>query len=76
MIPEVEDESVCALTKTYEDSKLVLLYNVSTESKTVTVSKDTYGYEKIRGYLSADGTEVTLDGDTVTLPPYSVVVLK
>ena len=76
VIPEVEDESVCALTKTYEDSKLVLLYNVSTESKTVTVSKDTYGYEKIRGYLSADGTEVTLDGDTVTLPPYSVVVLK
>lgn len=76
VIPEVEDESICALTKTYEDSKLVLLYNVSTESKTVTVSKDAYGYEKIRGYLSTDGTEVTLDGDTVTLPPYSVVVLK
>lgn len=76
IIEEVEDESICALTKTYEDSKLVLLYNVSKESKTVTISKDTYGYEQIRGYVSTDGTEVTLKGDTVTLPPYSAVVLK
>ncbi len=76
IIEEVKDESICALTKTYEDSKLVLLYNVSKESKTVTISKDTYGYEQIRGYVSTDGTEVILEGDTVTLPPYSAVVLK
>lgn len=76
IIEEVEDESICALTKSYENSKLVLLYNVSKESKTVTISKDTYGYENIRGYVSTDGTEVTLDRDTITLPPYSAVVLK
>lgn len=76
VIPEVEDDTICAITKTYEDSKLVMLYNLSMETKTVTVSKDTYGYEKIRGYVSTDGTEVTLDGDTVTLPPFSVVILK
>lgn len=76
LIPEVEDESICAITKTYKDSKLVMLYNLSAETKTVTISKDTYGYEGIRGYVSVDGTEVTLDGDTVTLPPSSVVILK
>lgn len=76
IIEEVEDEDICALTKTYEESTLVLLYNVSQEEKTVTVSKDTYGYKNIRGYVSTDGTEVVLKGDTVTLPPYSMVVLK
>lgn len=75
-ITEVTDESICAVTRTYEDSQLVLLYNISPEQKQVTVSKDTYGYEEIRGYASSDGTEVTLDGEQVTLPPYSVVILK
>lgn len=75
-ITEVTDESICAVTRTYEDSQLVLLYNISPEQKQVTVSKDTYGYEGIRGYASSDGTEVVLDGEQVTLPPYSVVILK
>lgn len=75
-ISEVTDESICAITRTYEDSKLVMLYNLSPEQKTVTVSKDTYGYEGIRGYASTDNIEVTLDGDTVTMPPYSFVILK
>ena len=76
VIPEVEDEGICAITKTYEDSQIVLLYNITTETKTVQISKDTYSYDGIRGYVSTDGTEVTLDKDTVTLPPFSSVVLK
>ena len=76
VMEEIEDQDICAITKTYEDSQLVMLYNISQETKTVTVSKDTYGYEGIRGYVSADGTEVTLDGENVTLPPYSVVILS
>ena len=76
VIPEVKDDSICAITKTYNDSKIEMLYNLSAETKTVTLSKDTYGYEGIRGYVSVDGTEVTLEGDTVTLPAFSVVILK
>ncbi|MBQ3600087.1 MAG: alpha amylase [Lachnospiraceae bacterium] len=76
VIPEVTDEAICAITKSYEDSKIAMLYNISPEAKTVTLSKDTYGYKGIRGYVSIDGTEVTLDGETVSLPPYSVVILK
>lgn len=76
IIDEVEDESICALTKTYNESKLVLLYNISKDSKTVTISKDSYGYKNIQGYLSTDGAEVTLKGEEVTLPPYSAVILK
>ena len=76
LIPEVKDEAICAITKEYKGSKLVMLYNMSTEEKKVTVSKDTYKYQGIRGYASTDGSEVTLSDDTVTLPPYSVVILK
>lgn len=75
-IPEVTDESICAITRTYEGSKLVLLYNLSPQEKTVSVSKDTYGYGGLRGYASTDGKEVSLEGDAVTMPPYSVVILK
>lgn len=75
-ITEVTDESICAITRTYEDSQLVMLYNLSEQQKKVAVSKDTYGYKGIRGYASTDNGEVTLDGDTVTLPPYSFVILK
>lgn len=76
VIPEIKDEDVCAITRTYNDSKLVMLYNLSKEEKKLTVSKDTYGYEDIRGYVCVNGGVVTLDKDTVTLPPYSVVILK
>lgn len=76
LIPEVKDEAICAITKEYKGSKLVMLYNMSTKEKKVTVSKNTYKYQGIRGYASTDGSEVTLSDDTVTLPPYSVVILK
>jgi len=75
-ISEVTDEDICAITRTYGDSQLVLLYNLSQQQKNVTVSKDTYGYGEIRGYASTDNIEVTLEGDTVTMPPYSFVILK
>lgn len=76
VIPEVTDEAICAITKTYEDSQIVMLYNLSTETKTVTLDQKQHKYQGIRGYVSADGSEVTLEGDSIMLPPYSVVVLK
>lgn len=76
IIPEVEDVDVCAITKTYQDSQIILLYNISQEEKKVTLSKQDYPYEGIRGYLTATGEEVLLEGETITLPRYSIVVLK
>lgn len=73
---DITDKDICAIVKQYNGSKISMLYNISQEEKKITVSKDIYGYEGIRGYLSTDGTEVTLDGEKVTLPPYSIVILK
>lgn len=75
-IPEITDSEICAITKTYNGSTIEVIYNFAEESKEVAISKSTYGYAGIRGYLSVNGEEVTLDGETLTMPPYSVVILK
>lgn len=73
---EIEDEDICAISKTYKKSTIYILYNFASEEKTVKVSKDTYQYEDIRGYLTTTGEAVTIDGEEITLPANSVVVLK
>ena len=76
VIPEVKDGDIGAITKTYNDSSIVILYNLSGDEKQVTINKDTYGYERIKGCLSVSEKTATLDKDTVTLPPYAIVILK
>ncbi len=80
-VEELSNESVCVLTKEYEDSKIMLVFNLSPEKKTVDLSA-----MKIEG-LNADsleiggmlltGKEATEKGNTdVVLPGYSVTILK
>ena len=76
LIDSIKDEDICAVKKTYEDSSIIILYNISEEEKTVKLSKSDYNYDNIRGYLSVDEEPVTLDGETVGLPAYSIVILK
>ncbi|HEX3075772.1 MAG TPA: alpha-amylase family glycosyl hydrolase [Lachnospiraceae bacterium] len=76
IIESVKDVDICAITRTYNDSKVILLYNISEEAKEVTLIKSELGYEGIRGYLSVNGEAVTIKDETVTLPPYSIAVLK
>jgi glycosidase len=76
VMKEITDQELCAITKTYEGSKIIMIYNFSEETKEVTVSKTTNGNEGIRGYLTVHGEEVVLEGETVTLPPYGIVILK
>ncbi len=76
MIDAIADESICAITKTYQDSQIILLYNLSSEEKQVTLSKSELAYVGIRGYLTTNGEPVTLDKETVTLPANSIAILK
>ncbi len=73
---KIEDSDICAISKTYKKSAIYILYNFASEEKKVKVSKDTYKYEDIRGYLTTTGEAVTINGEEITLPAYSVVVLK
>lgn len=72
----ISDVDICAIAKSYQDSIIYMLYNISEEEKEITVPKEIYQYEGIRGYLSATGEEVLIDKETLILPPYSIVILK
>ena len=76
ILTDVTDSEICAISKTYEGSSIVMLYNCSKEEKSVTVNKDNYNYKGIRGYLTTNGQEIILEGETLSLPGYSVVILK
>lgn len=76
LITDIADMDICALTKTFQNNKIIMIFNISEEKKELTLSKETHGYEGIRGYLSANGEEVLLNGETISLPPYSIVILK
>lgn len=76
-VEEITDLDVAAISKTYNGKTIYLIYNLSeTEKKEVALSKEKYGYTELAGYLSADSGKVTLKGDTLVLPAYSVAVLR
>ncbi|MDO5520571.1 MAG: alpha-amylase family glycosyl hydrolase [bacterium] len=75
-IDSVTDKNITAITKVYNESKLVLLYNLSKDTKQVLLNKKDLGYSGIQGYLTVNGEEVTVDGENVTLPPYAIAILK
>ena len=74
-LEEIEDLDIAAISKTYEGETIYLLYNISeTEEKQVALGG--YGELELAGYLSVDGGEVTVTDGVVTLPSYSVAVLR
>ncbi len=76
-LEEVEDQDIAAISKTYNGKTIYLLYNISeTDEKQVTMSAEQYGELDIAGYLSVDGGAVTMKDGVVTMPSYSVVVLR
>ena len=76
VIEEVEDEDIFAVTKTYNDSQVIILANTSsTEEKEVTVPSDKYSYDKIRGMLATDRKPYQAKDGKIVLPPFSIVIL-
>jgi hypothetical protein len=72
----IEDGNVCAISKTYNDETIYILFNINKEATTVKVPKDTYSYEGLVGSLAVDENEVSMEGDTVTLPGFGIAVIK
>lgn len=73
---DVGDIDVCAIKKTYQDSDIYIIYNISEQDKEIHFSKVDYGHDGIRGYLATTDIAPTLKGDALMLPPYSIVLLK
>lgn len=77
VISEVTDANIFAVTKTYNDSKIVVLSNTHPEKKAyATIPRDKYGYTCIQGVLTVGDEQPRQVEDTIELPPRSIVILK
>ena len=72
----IEDGNVCAISKTYNGETIYILFNLNKETTVVDVPKDTYNYEGLVASLAVDENEVSMKGETVTLPAYGIAVIK
>jgi glycosidase len=69
-------DNVCAVKKDYEGSEIVIVYNMNKEADAVDLNTAGLMGLNIRGYLTVDGSEVTLEDGVLDMPPYSIVILK
>lgn len=72
----IEDGNVCAISKTYDGETIYILFNLNKETTVVDVPKDVYNYEGLVASLAVDENEVSMKGETVTLPAYGIAVIK
>ena len=108
---DLGNKAVSGYVSEYNDSKVMVIYNVSSKGETVTIPSDKFTVSEVRGYAIADSgdsaassgntvddllnfgttdstessaetseeaeiTEFAVSGSEVTLPAYSVIVLK
>lgn len=68
---------VCVVTKEYQDEKITIVINLDTFEQKITLSASELGFSEIAGELYAmdEGTASYEDGE-LTLPPYSIIILK
>jgi glycosidase len=87
----ISDDQICGIRKTYEDSEILLIYNISDEERTVdlgaiagkdgevkvenTASVETEDTWMIGGELLTAASAAALEENTLTIPPYTVVLL-
>jgi glycosidase len=76
VIEDLTKDEVCAVQKTYEGSQIVIIYNINTVAAKVDLKAAGYENRNIRGYLTVDGSTVTLTEGVLDMPMYSIVVLK
>ena len=73
-----QSSMITVFQRTYNGSTITIVVNLSYENTyTINLNKEELGYTEMKQYLCANYNEdVTLDGDAITLPPYSYAILK
>lgn len=75
-VDALTNEDVCAVKKTYKGSEIFVVYNMNQEAATVDLNSAGLGSLQIRGYLTVDGSAVTISEGVLSMPMYSIVILK
>ncbi len=81
-LADVSNDGVCVLKKTYGDAQLLLVFATGAETQSVDLSGvELNGHAvddstQVRGALLTGEEQVRVEGASVTMPAYSVLVLK
>lgn len=70
------DDTLTAFAKTYEDEVIYVFCNISAEPRTVQISEDAFGIEKIAAGLYVDEDKAMLEGNELTIPGYGIVIFS
>lgn len=76
VVEDLCSKDISAIKKVYEGSEIIILYNISPDAANVSLKDAGLTGLSIRGYLTVDGNEVTIEDDLVSMPMYSIVILK
>ena len=76
IVESLTEGNQAAITKTYEDSTIGIVYNTSDEALTVGLQDTALADMEIRGYLTLNGENVDLTDDVLSMPAKSVCILK
>jgi len=73
----MSEDGICALKKTYGEEDVLLIYNLASEEKTVDLSqvKSLEKTLEIGGALLTGTEDILLEGTSMMMPAYSVIVL-
>lgn len=79
VVEQSASERLCLIEKTWNGERVLLAVNTDpAETLTLSMDFDALGYSTVGGQLLSDVTVrggLSLDGQTLTLPPYSILVL-
>ena len=73
---ELSGDDICVISKNYEDSEILVVYNISENGNAVDLSS-VLDEKKVYSKLTVDvGEDISLEGSTLTMPKYSIAILK
>lgn len=76
IVESLTEGNQAAITKTYEDSTIGIVYNTSDEALTIELADTALAGMAIRGYLTPDGGAVELAEGVLSMPAQSICILK
>lgn len=70
------NDTEAAITKTWNDSVIGIVYNTADKDTEIRLSDTAFKDMQIRGYLTVDGSEITLKDGVLSMPAQSICILK
>lgn len=76
--PENQNNYICVITKTYNEEKITIVFNLDSFEQIVQLNVNELGFSKVVGelYATNEGTVTFNKNGNLTLPPYSIVILQ